>query len=207
MRTRREIEQRLASEGNALTIETLRWVLDTPNCPMCGIANRRDLEVGVHTGDMTVAYIEERFSWPVGTVMTHMDEHVDYDPEEAKHMEKMRYESINTLDAAQDIVSRLLGWLDELEAVKDSEGGITSEWVADAAKLVAQANTSLRLVGQLKKEIGVDSQLLLAQKQMDNVMGVLVNTLQDQPQLLDQIELRVAALKPPTTIIDIDWED
>lgn len=207
MRTRREIEQRLAGEGNALTIETLRWVLDTPNCPMCGIANRRDLEVGVHTGDMTVAYIEERFSWPVGTVMTHMDEHVDYDPEEAKHMEKMRYESINTLDAAQDIVSRLLGWLDELEAVKDSEGGITSEWVADAAKLVAQANTSLRLVGQLKKEIGVDSQLLLAQKQMDNVMGVLVNTLQDQPQLLDQIELRVAALKPPTTIVDVDWED
>ena len=207
MRTRREIEQRLASEGNALTIETLRWVLDTPDCPMCGIANRRDLEVGIHKGDITVAYIEEKYSWPVGTVMTHMDEHVDYDPEEAKHMEAMRYESINTLDAAQDIVSRLLGWLDELEAVKDSEGGITSEWVADAAKLVAQANTSLRLVGQLKKEIGVDSQLLLAQKQMDNVMGVLVNTLQDQPQLLDQIELRVAALKPPTHVVDVDWED
>ena len=207
MRTRREIEQRLASEGNALTIETLRWVLDTPDCPMCGIANRRDLEVGIHKGDITVAYIEEKYSWPVVTVMTHMDEHVDYDPEEAKHMEAMRYESINTLDAAQDIVSRLLGWLDELEAVKDSEGGITSEWVADAAKLVAQANTSLRLVGQLKKEIGVDSQLLLAQKQMDNVMGVLVNTLQDQPQLLDQIELRVAALKPPTHVVDVDWED
>jgi len=207
MRTRREIEQRLASEGNALTIETLRWVLDTPHCSMCGIANRRDLEVGIHTGEITVAYIEEKYSWPVGTVMTHMDEHVDYDPEEAKHMEKMRYESINTLDAAQDIVQRLLGWLDELEAVKDSEGGITSEWVTDAAKLVAQANTSLRLVGQLKKEIGVDSQLLLAQKQMDNVMGVLVNTLQDQPQLLDRIELQVAALKPPTTIIDVDWED
>ena len=49
-------------------------------------------------------------------------------------MEAMRYESINTLDAAQDIVQRLLGWLDELEAVKDSEGGITSEWVTDAAK-------------------------------------------------------------------------
>jgi hypothetical protein len=207
MRTRREIEQRLAGENNALTIETLRWVLDTPTCPMCGIANRRDLEVGVHTDEITVAYLEEKYSWPVGTVMTHMDEHVDYDPEEAKHMEKMRYESINTLDAAQDIVSRLLGWLDELEAVKDSEGGITSEWVTDAAKLVAQANTSLRLVGQLKKEIGVDSQLLLAQKQMDNVMGVLVNTLKDQPQLLDQIEMRVAALKPPTHVVDIDWED
>ena len=207
MRTRREIEQRLASEANALTIETLRWVLNTPDCPMCGIANRRELEVGVHNGETTVAYLEEKYSWPVGTVMAHMDEHVDYDPEEAKHMETMRYESINTLDAAQDIVSRLLGWIDELEAVKDSEGGITSDWVADAAKLVAQANTSLRLVGQLKKEIGVDSQLLLAQRQMDGVMGVLVNTLRHEPQLLDQIEMQVAALKPPTTIVDVDWED
>lgn len=122
-------------------------------------------------------------------------------------METMRYESINTLDAAQDIVQRLLGWIDELEAVKDSEGGITSDWVADAAKLVAQANTSLRLVGQLKKEIGVDSQLLLAQKQMDGVMGVLVNTLRDEPRLLDQIEMQVAALKPPSHIVDVDWED
>lgn len=206
MRTRREIEQRLAGESNALTIETLRWVLNT-NCPMCDIANRRELEVGIHSDEISVAYIEEKYSWPVGTVMGHMDNHVDYDPEEAKHMEAMRYESINTLDAAQDIVQRLLGWIDELEAVKDSEGGITSDWVADAAKLVAQANTSLRLVGQLKKEIGVDSQLLLAQKQMDGVMGVLVNTLRDEPRLLDQIEMQVAALKPPSHIVDVDWED
>ncbi len=206
MRTKKEIEQRLAGEMNALTIDTLRWVLDTPICPMCGISTRKDLEVEVHIGNVSTAYLEEKYSWPIGTVMTHMDDHVDYDPEEAKHMESMRYESINTLDAAQDIVSRLLGWLDELEAVKDSEGGITSEWVTDAAKLVAQANTSLRLVGQLKKEIGVDSQLLLAQKQMDGVMGVLVNTLRDQPQLLDMIELQVAALKPPTHVQDVDFE-
>jgi translation elongation factor EF-Ts len=118
----------------------------------------------------------------------------------------MRKESIDTLDSAQDIVSRLLGWLDELEEVKEREGGITSEWVADATKLVSQANTSLRLVGQLKKEIGVDSQLLLAQKQMDGVMGVLVHVLRDQPQLLDQIELQVAALKPPSHIIEADFE-
>ena len=81
--------------------------------------------------------------------MKHMDEHVTFDPSEATHMEKMRAESISTLDMAQDIVSRLLNWLDELEAKKDSEGGITSEWVSDAAKLVGQANTSLKLVGQL----------------------------------------------------------
>ena len=57
----------------------------------------------------------------------------------------------DTLDSAQDIVGRLLGWIDELEQQKDEGEGITSEWVADATKLVAQANTSLRLVGQLKK--------------------------------------------------------
>tara|TARA_R110000824_G_scaffold101190_1_gene240327 strand:- start:32574 stop:33197 length:624 start_codon:yes stop_codon:yes gene_type:complete len=207
MRTRSEIEQRLAAEGNALTIETLRWVLDTPVCPLCGISNRKEIEIDVHADQVSIAYLEERYSWPAGTVMEHMDSHIDYDPEEAKHIEQMRYESINTLDAAQDIVGRLLGWLDELEAMKDSQGGITSEWVTDAAKLVAQANTSLRLVGQLKKEIGVDSQLLLAQKQMDGVMGVLVNTLRDEPKLLDMIELRVAALKPPTQTIEVDWED
>jgi len=207
MRTASEIEQRLASEGNALTIETLRWVLDTPVCPMCGISNRKELEVAIHKDEISTAYLEEKYSWPVGTVMAHMEHHIDYDPEEAKHIEEMRYESINTLDAAQDIVGRLLGWLDELEAMKDSTGGITSEWVTDASKLVAQANTSLRLVGQLKKEIGVDSQLLLAQKQMDGVMGVLVNTLRDEPKLLDMIELKVAALKPPSHTVDVDWED
>ena len=109
--------------------------------------------------------------------------------------------------SAQDIVFRLLGWLDELEAIKDSTGGITSEWVADASKLVAQANTSLRLVGQLKKEIGVDSQLLLAQKQMDSVMGILVNSLRDSPHLLDDIEFRIATLKPPTHTIEYTGDD
>jgi hypothetical protein len=207
MRTRNEIEQRLAGEYNALTIDTLRWVLDNPECPMCGIGTRKDLEVGVHSGEVTTLYLEEKYAWPVGTVMTHMDEHVDYDPEEAQHMERMRGESIDTLTSAQDIVFRLLGWLDELEAIKDSTGGITSEWVADASKLVAQANTSLRLVGQLKKEIGVDSQLLLAQKQMDSVMGILVNSLRDSPHLLDDIEFRIATLKPPTHTIEYTGDE
>jgi hypothetical protein len=166
----------------------------------------RELEVGLNNGEITSAYLEEKYGWTTGTVFKHMEEHLQYDKQEAQHMESMRKESIDTLDSAQDIVSRLLGWLDELEEVKEREGGITSEWVADATKLVSQANTSLRLVGQLKKEIGVDSQLLLAQKQMDGVMGVLVHVLRDQPQLLDQIELQVAALKPPSHIIEADFE-
>ena len=206
MKTEQEIRERIASSANMLEIEALLWVLETPDCPICGMANRREIEVGVHKGDITPSYLEEKYSWEVGTVMKHMDEHVTFDPSEATHMEKMRAESISTLDMAQDIVSRLLNWLDELEAKKDSEGGITSEWVSDAAKLGGQANTSLKLVGQLKREIGVDSQLLLAQNQVEGIMGILVNTLADQPHLLDTIELRVAALKPPSHVVDTDWE-
>ena len=38
-------------------------------------------------------------------------------------------------------------------------------------------------------------------------MGVLVNVLGSQPDLLDQVELHLAALKEPTHIIDSDdWE-
>ena len=132
-------------------MELLLWVLETPDCPLCGMSNRREIEIGIHQNEITPSFLEEKYSWPEGTVMTHMDEHIDYDPVEAQHMEKMRSESIDTLDSAQDIVGRLLGWIDELEQQKDEGEGITSEWVADATKLVAQANTSLRLVGQLKK--------------------------------------------------------
>ena len=196
----------MAASANLFEIEALVWVLETPECAICGMGNRREIEVGVHKGDITPSYLEEKYSWTTGTVMTHMDSHVTFDPAEATHMEKMRAESVSTLDMAQDIVSRLLNWLDELEAQKDSGGGITSEWVADAAKLVGQANTSLKLVGQLKREIGVDSQLLLAQNQVEGIMGILVNTLADQPHVLDTIELRVAALKPPSHTIDTDWE-
>jgi len=196
----------MATSANLFEIEALVWVLETPECAICGMGNRREIEVGVHKGDITPSYLEEKYSWTTGTVMTHMDSHVTFDPAEATHMEKMRAESVSTLDMAQDIVSRLLNWLDELEAQKDSGGGITSEWVADAAKLVGQANTSLKLVGQLKREIGVDSQLLLAQNQVEGIMGILVNTLADQPHILDTIEMRVAALKPPSHTIDTDWE-
>ena len=161
MKSEDDIRKRLASTNSALEMELLLWVLETPDCPICGMANRREIEIGIMNNEITPSFLEEKYSWPVGTVMTHIESHIDYDPAEAQHMEKMRSESINTLDAAQDIVGRLLGWIDELEQQKDEGEGITSEWVADAAKLVAQANTSLGLVGQLKKEIGVESQILL----------------------------------------------
>ena len=128
---------------------------------------------------------------------------MEYDPKEARHIEEARSQSINTLDSAEDIVIRIRNYLDELEERKEAEGGITSEFVADASRLIAQANTSLKLVGQLKKEIGVDSQLLLASAQINDVSRILVETLADQPALLDSVERKLNALSAP---IDVDYE-
>ena len=94
---------------------------------------------------------------------------------------------------------RIRGYLDELEEQKDITG-ITSEFVADAAKLIGQANSSLKLVGQLKKEIGVDSQLLLAQAQVNDMSRMLVDVLGNHPDLLDMVELKMATLKEPISV-------
>ena len=137
--------------------------------------------------------------------MTHMEAHVEYDPVVAGEVEDARVQSINTLDAAEDIVRRITNYLNELEQQKEATGEITTEFVADAARLIAQANSSLKLVGQLKKEIGVDSQLLLAQAQMNNMSHIMIEVLQHHPELLDQVELRMAALREPTTV-DVEFE-
>jgi hypothetical protein len=92
-------------------------------------------------------------------------------------------------------------WVDELEDRKALEG-LTSEWIADATKLLSQGQGFLKLVGQLKKEIGVDSQLLLADKKVDNMMGILVEVLRNEPVYLDQIQLQLATLQTPVAIID-----
>jgi|TARA_A100001201_G_scaffold107178_1_gene91662 hypothetical protein len=132
-----------------------------------------------------------------------MEHHVDYDVQEAYYVEQMRSESISTLNVAEDLVQRLVSWVDELEARKQTEG-LTSEWIADAAKLLGQGQGFLKLVGQLKKEIGVDSQILLADRKVEAVMGILVEVLRNEPMYLDQIQLRLATLKQPTTVIDTD---
>tara|TARA_Y100001972_G_C7526996_1_gene265691 strand:- start:326 stop:739 length:414 start_codon:yes stop_codon:yes gene_type:complete len=133
-----------------------------------------------------------------------MDNHVNYDIEEASHIESARSQSIDTLDAAEDIVNRIRGYLDELEEQKEIVG-MNSEFVADAAKLIGQANNSLKLIGHLKKEIGVDSQLLLAQAQINDMSRLLVDVLGEHPQLLDQVELRMAALREPIHVQDVDY--
>ena len=135
-----------------------------------------------------------------------MTGHMQYDPEEAQVLEETRKEAITTLDMAEDIFSRITRWLDEWEEEK-SRSGIDGEWLANATRLIGQANSSLKLIGTLKQEIGVDSQLLLAQQQVTGVMGILVDVLRQEPKLLNQIELQVAALKAPSHIQDAVWEE
>ena len=200
------IEQRLQDEDDPKVIETLKWVIESPECPLCNHRQRKDWEVQVFNGLVSSAYLEAKFGWEAGIVDEHMYAHIDYDPEEAEEIEKARSEAITTLDMAEDVFSRITKWLDEWEEKKDAEG-IDGEWLSTATRLVAQANTNIKLIGTLKKEIGVDSQMLLAQQQVNGVMGILVDVLRTEPKLLNQIEMRFAALKSPTHIIeDADYE-
>jgi hypothetical protein len=203
MKSEREIQERLASTNDAFVIETLRWVLDS-DCMMCAHPKKREFELALHNQEYGAGYLEVKYNWPEGTVMNHMDNHINYDIEEATHIETARSQSIDTLDAAEDIVNRIRGYLDELEEQKEIVG-MNSEFVADAAKLIGQANNSLKLIGHLKKEIGVDSQLLLAQAQMNDMSRLLVDVLGQHPELLDKVELRLAALKEPILIQDADF--
>ena len=132
-----------------------------------------------------------------------MDMHLDYTPEEAGLVEQMRTESIDTLNTAESLLQRMMGWLDELEDQKDMEG-ITGEWVQNATRLVSECNKSLKLVGTLKKEIGTDSQLFLQDQREAAMARILVSVLGAHPHLLNQIELQMATLKTPTHIIEME---
>lgn len=206
MKSKWLIENRIADSSDAKEIEVLKWVLESPECPMCNHPQVRDLEIQIFNGNMTSSYLEVKNGWSAGIVEEHMKEHMTYDPQEAKEVEETRREAITTLDMAEDVFGRINSWLDEWEAKKDEEG-IDGDWLANATRLIGQANSSLKLIGTLKKEIGVDSQLLLANQQVSGVMGILVDVLRAEPHLLNQIELRVAALKAPTYIQDGDWEE
>ena len=201
MRSAREIQQRLHGENDAFAIEVLRWVLDG-GCPMCDHKSKKDYELGIMNEEFSATFLEVRHNWNEGTVMNHMDNHIEFDALQAKNMEEDSQQTISTLDAAEDIVIRIQNYLNELEAQKEAQGGISSEFVTDAAKLIGQANSSLKLVGQLKKEIGVDSQLMLAQAQVNDMSRILIEVLGSHPQLLDQVELKMALLKEPSVIID-----
>tara|TARA_R110002020_G_scaffold184769_4_gene382040 strand:+ start:6843 stop:7484 length:642 start_codon:yes stop_codon:yes gene_type:complete len=200
LRTRREIEQRMGREVDAFVIDVLKWVLAN-DCAFCSMneADRRALEVELKSEEVSTHYADERHGWNEGTAMTHLTEHIEYSVSEASHIEEARKQSIDTLDTAESIVNRIMGYLDELDELKSIEG-ISSEFVSDATRLIGQANASLKLVGQLKKEIGVDSQLLLAEARMDSMSRILVESLRNHPDLLDDVELRMSSLKTPTYI-------
>ena len=106
MRSQREIQTRLASENDAFAIEVLRWVL-AGGCEVCDHRDRREMEMRVYSGDVSPSYLEAKYKWPDVTMMNHMDNHLEYDPKEARHVEEARSQSINTLDSAQDIVIRI----------------------------------------------------------------------------------------------------
>jgi len=201
MRSAREIQQRLHGENDAFAIEVLRWVLEG-GCPMCDHKSKKDYELGIMNEEFSATFLEVRHNWNEGTVMNHIDNHIEFDALEARNMENDRQQTISTLDAAEDIVIRIQNYLNELEVQKEAAGGISSEFVTDAAKLIGQANSSLKLVGQLKKEIGVDSQLMLAQAQVNDMSRILIDVLGSHPQLLDQVELKMALLKEPSVIIN-----
>jgi len=199
------VEERIKYEEDPKVIQALKWVLESPECPLCNHSQKKELETQIFMGNMTPAYLDTTNGWEDGTTETHMQGHMTYDPQEAKEVEATRKEAISTLEMAENVFSRIERWLDEWEEQKDAEG-INAEWIANATRLVGQANTSLKLIGTLKQEIGVDSQLLLAQQQVNGVMGILVDVLRAEPTLLNQIELRVGALKEPT-YIDTTWEE
>jgi len=203
MKSRYLIQQRLLEEVDPSKIEALEWVLLSPECPICNHRDRKDLEVRLFRQEITPSFLEQKSGWASGIVDEHMSHHIDADPEEEKHIEKMREESVNTLNVAENLLQRCCNYLDEWE---DQRQGmpIDEDWIMTATRIVAEANRGLKLVGQLKQEIGVDSQLLLAERRMNLLMTGIVDVLKDEPQLLDQIEFRIAALKPAT--IDVEYE-
>ena len=197
MKSKWLIEKRLETEENPTAIEILRWMLKSPECPLCNHAKRKEIEISVFSGDVTSVFVETKNGWATGIVEEHLSEHIDYDPAEASRVEKLRDETITTLDMAQTVFGRIDGWLEEWERQKDAEGGMSREWLAEATKLANTANQSLKLIGTLKKEIGVDSQLMLAESRVNSVLGIIVDVLRDRPELLNQMELRLSALKAP----------
>tara|TARA_R100001463_G_scaffold105302_2_gene159793 strand:+ start:1064 stop:1684 length:621 start_codon:yes stop_codon:yes gene_type:complete len=203
MKTRRQIESRIATETDDGVVEGLMWVLESPDCPMCSNLDRVSLEVKLWRGEITPAFLEQKYGWLPGIVGTHMDEHNDYDPHRAALLEKMRSETISTLNVAEDTTQKIAGWIEELEAQR-GDMPLETEWIGDATRLTGQLGQMLKLVGTLKKEIGVDSQLMLASRQMEDVMVVLVDTLKDHPNLLNDLEFRLNTLKTPA--VDTSFE-
>ena len=110
LKSRIEVEQRLHNENDVFVIEVLRWVLDG-GCSFCEHKERVDYERDISSDETTADFLEAKHGWQEGTVMTHMDSHVTYDPAEAERVEQARQQSIDTLETAEKLVRRIEGYL------------------------------------------------------------------------------------------------
>ena len=203
MKSKREISERMRNEMDDRVVEALMWVLEDDGCAFCSHPQRRDLEVRLRSNQTTATFIETKLNWPVGTVRSHMDTHIEADPVEEAYVESMRKESINTLNTAEGVVMRLQSYLDEWEQEKDING-IDAEWIAMATSLTRELKGGLKLVGTLKKEIGVESQILLMRGRQDALMRILISELEEQPQLLDNIHREMMMLEAPVFEVEGD---
>ena len=203
MKSKREISERMRTEMDDRVVEALMWVLEDDGCAFCSHPQRRDLEVRLRSNQTTATFVETKLNWPVGTVRSHMDTHIEADPVEEAYVESMRKESINTLNTAEGVVMRLQSYLDEWEQEKDING-IDAEWIAMATSLTRELKGGLKLVGTLKKEIGVESQILLMRGRQDALMRILISELEEQPQLLDNIHREMMMLEAPVFEVEGD---
>lgn len=203
MKSKREISERMRTEMDDRVVEALMWVLEDDGCAFCSHPQRRDLEVRLRSNQTTATFVETKLNWPVGTVRSHMDTHIEADPVEEAYVESMRKESINTLNTAEGVVMRLQSYLDEWEQQKDING-IDAEWIAMATSLTRELKGGLKLVGTLKKEIGVESQILLMRGRQDALMRILISELEEQPQLLDNIHREMMMLEAPVFEVEGD---
>tara|TARA_R100000005_G_C4986301_1_gene194574 strand:+ start:356 stop:973 length:618 start_codon:yes stop_codon:yes gene_type:complete len=203
MKSKREISERMRTEMDDRVVEALMWVLEDDGCAFCSHPQRRDLEVRLRSNQTTATFVETKLNWPVGTVRSHMDTHIEADPVEEAYVESMRKESINTLNTAEGVVMRLQSYLDEWEQQKDING-IDAEWIAMATSLTRELKGGLKLVGTLKKEIGVESQILLMRGRQDALMRILISELEEQPQLLDNIHREMMLLEAP--VFDVEGD-
>ena len=60
MKSKWLIEQRLQNEDDPIAIEALKWVLESPECPLCAHKDRRDWEIQIFNGNISPAYLETK---------------------------------------------------------------------------------------------------------------------------------------------------
>ena len=99
MRSVKEIRERYNTTDCPITEDILTWVLaeNLKDCPFCDHPQRRSLELRLSRDEMTVAFLEAKMNWPPMTIYDHIQNHMEYNAEEAALVENIRSETISTL--------------------------------------------------------------------------------------------------------------